>query len=194
MQAPILNMFDIDRWYIGNREAQPHPARPGEYLTAVLGGTLLPLPKKIPANHTPRLSADGSAWEVQEDHFGREGWLDGEPYTIKTHGLPPEGWSAEKPAPAPPTPEEQLAMFTAAIQGHLDSFAQTRNYDGIMSAATYATSTVEKFRAEGQYAVEARDATWAAAYAILDAVMSGVREMPKIEDVLAELPPLAWPE
>ncbi|GKG92470.1 hypothetical protein CE91St38_04780 [Desulfovibrionaceae bacterium] len=76
----------------------------------------------------------------------------------------------------------------------MDQFAQTRNYDGIMSAATYATSTVPKFHAEGQYAVEARDLTWAKGYAILDDVLSGVRPMPTIEEVIAELPPLAWPE
>lgn len=97
-----------------------------------------------------------------------------------------------------PTPEEQqaalLAAFTNAIQAHLDTFARTRNYDGILSAATYATSTVPKFAAEGQYAVEARDATWAASYVILDDVQSGRRPMPTPEEVISELPVLAWPE
>lgn len=63
-----------------------------------------------------------------------------------------------------------------------------------MSAATYATSTVSKFRAEGQYAVEARDLTWAKAYEIMDAVMSGARPMPTLEEVIAELPGLEWPD
>jgi len=53
--------------------------------------------------------------------------------------------------------EQVIAQYTAAVQSHLDAFAQTRNYDGILSAATYATSTVPKFQVEGQYAVEARD-------------------------------------
>jgi hypothetical protein len=100
-------------------------------------------------------------------------------------------------APTPPTPEEALeaqkAAFTAAIQQRLDDFARTRGYDGILSAATYATSTVPKFAAEGQYAVEARDATWADAWVILDAVLSGQRPMPTLEEVFAELPALAWP-
>ena len=97
------------------------------------------------------------------------------------------------PEPYVPMPEEQLAAFTAAIQAHLDDFARTRKYDGILSAATYATSTVGKFRAEGQYAVEARDATWATGYAIMDDVLAGARPMPSLAEVLAELPPLAWP-
>ena len=98
----------------------------------------------------------------------------------------------------PPSPEEALAAtqkaFTDAIQKRLDDFAQTKNYDGILSAATYATSTNAVFRAEGQYAVEARDATWAAGYAIMGAVLSGQRPIPTLEDVFAELPALAWPE
>ena len=107
-------------------------------------------------------------------------------------------WLAEKArleeeANRPPTPEEQLEALTLAIQAHLDAFARTRNYDGIMSAATYATSTVEKFRAEGQYAVEARDLTWAKGYEIMGAVMSGARPMPTLDEVIAELPALAWP-
>ena len=121
-------------------------------------------------------------------------------WTEKPQGyFTPAEWEAAHPAPPPPpppplTPEEQQAAFTAAIQAHLDTFARTRNYDGILSAATYATSTMPKFQAEGQYAVEARDATWAKAYAILGEVMSGVRPMPTLEEVIAELPALSWPE
>lgn len=128
-------------------------------------------------------------WEQVENHRGESGCVNGKPYTIKEYGPYPDGWSTTPP----PTIEEQQAAFTAAIQSHLDQFAQTRNYDSIMSAATYATSTVPKFQAEGQYAVEARDATWAKGYAILDEVLSGQRPMPTIEEVIAELPPLEWP-
>lgn len=93
-----------------------------------------------------------------------------------------------------PAFEELHAQYTEAVQMYLDDFARTRNFDNILSAATYATSTVPKFRAEGQYAVEARDLTWAKGYEILDEVMSGQRPMPDLDDVLAELPILAWPE
>ncbi len=86
------------------------------------------------------------------------------------------------------------AEFTAAIQNRLDAFAKTRNYDNILSAATYVTSTVPKFAAEGQYAVESRDATWAKSYEIMGAVLAGTRPMPTLEEVLRELPALAWPD
>ena len=96
--------------------------------------------------------------------------------------------------PPPPTTEQIIAQYTAGVQQHLDSFARTRNYDSIMSAATYATSTVPKFKAEGQYAVEARDATWAKCYEVLAEVEAGTRPMPTLDELLAELPALVWPQ
>lgn len=91
--------------------------------------------------------------------------------------------------------EGKQAEFTAAIQKRLDDFARTRNYDNALSAATYATSTNQKFAAEGQYIVEVRDATWAAGYAILEDVLAGNRPIPEsIEDFEDELPQLEWPK
>jgi hypothetical protein len=52
---------------------------------------------------------------------------------------------------------------------------------------------VPKFKAEGQYAVEARDATWAKCYEVLAAVEAGTRPMPTLDELLAELPVLSWP-
>ena len=76
----------------------------------------------------------------------------------------------------------------------LDDFARTRNYDNILSACTYATSTVAKFCAEGQYCVDARDATWNACYVILADVQAGTRPMPTLEQIMSELPVLEWPQ
>lgn len=86
------------------------------------------------------------------------------------------------------------ASIVAATQARLDDFARTRGYDGILSACTYATSTVTKFQAEAQYCVQARDATWAKLYEMLAEVQAGTRPMPSgFEDIEAELPPLNWP-
>lgn len=105
-----------------------------------------------------------------------------------------------------PLPAEEVAANQAAAaqalqqsivdatQRRLDEFARTRNYDGILSACTYATSAVPKFAAEGQYAVQARDATWAALYAFMADVQAGAQPVPSgFEDVEPLLPPLAWP-
>lgn len=105
-------------------------------------------------------------------------------------------WLADGGAPLPPEqppPEEVIAAVTQAVQQRLDEFARTRNYDGILSVCTYATSAVPKFASEGQYAVQARDATWATCYQLMADVQQGQRPMPTIEQVLAELPELEWP-
>lgn len=79
-------------------------------------------------------------------------------------------------------------------QKRLDDFAKTRNYDGILSACTYATSSVAKFQTEGQYCVNSRDATWAKLYSMLKEVEAGTRPKPSgYADIEAELPELLWP-
>lgn len=98
------------------------------------------------------------------------------------------------------TPEELQAValelkgdIVAQTQQRLDDFAHTRNYDGILSACTYATSTVPKFQQEGQYCVTARDQTWAVLYQIMAEVEAGTREMPSdFAEIEPQLPVLAW--
>lgn len=98
------------------------------------------------------------------------------------------------------TPEEvqaeaQAALqaeFTSAIQERLDSFAQTRGYDNIMSACSYFGSGNPRFKAEADRAIALRDATWAKCYEILDDVQSGKRPIPTPEELFAELPALEW--
>jgi hypothetical protein len=98
------------------------------------------------------------------------------------------------PEPAPLTPEQLQQNFAALIQQRLDDFARSRYYDNILSACTYATSAVPKFKTEGQACVNLRDATWAAAYDILTKVQAGKRPMPSsIADIEADLPDTVWP-
>jgi hypothetical protein len=87
------------------------------------------------------------------------------------------------------------ADVISQTQNRLDEFAQTRGYDGILSACTYADDPVQKFAAEGQYCVAARGATWSKLYEILGEVESGSRPVPSsYADIENELPELAWPE
>ena len=56
-----------------------------------------------------------------------------------------------------------------------------------------ATSTNAKFQAEGQYGVEARDATWAKLYEIMAEVKAGTRPMTAgYNEIEPELPALEW--
>jgi len=97
--------------------------------------------------------------------------------------------------PPPPKPVEEIqAEVVAGTQARLDAFACTRNYDGILSACTYATSGVTQFSVEGQYCVTARDVTWAALYTLMAEVQAGTRPMPSgYADVEPLLPALVWP-
>lgn len=103
--------------------------------------------------------------------------------------------SGNTPEPAdPPTVGQIIADITTATQARLDSFARTRNYDGILSACTYATSAHPQFAAEGQYCVTARDATWSALYVVMAEVEAGTRPMPTgYQDIEPDLPALVWP-
>jgi hypothetical protein len=86
-----------------------------------------------------------------------------------------------------------VAEYTAAIQAMLDTKARERNYDGILSACTYATSTVPRFQAEGQACVAWRDAVWSTAYDLMAQVEAGQLAQPTLAGLLALLPPMAWP-
>lgn len=95
---------------------------------------------------------------------------------------------------SPKTPEQLQQSIIYEVQQRLDNFAKTRNYDGILSACTYASSTILKFASEGQYCVDVRDATWAKLYEVLDEVKTGALPMPEsFADVEPMLPVLAWP-
>ena len=93
-----------------------------------------------------------------------------------------------------PQPPSIQTIITVAAQARLDDFAKTRNYDSILSACTYATSTIPKFFAEGQYCVAQRDATWSTMYQIMAEVEAGTRPMPaSYADIELDLPALVWP-
>jgi hypothetical protein len=108
----------------------------------------------------------------------------------EVYALPAEEAAANQASAA----QSLQQSIVDATQRRLDDFACTRNYDGILSACTYSTSTVPKFATEGQYAVEARDATWAKLYSILDEVNAGTRPITSgFSAIESELPVLVWP-
>lgn len=112
---------------------------------------------------------------------------------IATRAVVP--WSAEEIAAHKAEEAQRIrSEIMDGVQRYLDDFAQTKTYDGILSACTYATSTVPRFATEGQYCVQARDACWAAVASIEADVLAGNRPAPSgFEDIRAELPALSWP-
>lgn len=90
------------------------------------------------------------------------------------------------------TPEGVQREVTLRVQSILDTFARTKGYDSIISAASYVTSAVPQFAAEAARAVLMRDAMWAACYAIMTAVVEGTRTLPTVDVIMAELPVPTW--
>lgn len=107
-----------------------------------------------------------------------------------------DDWDGEKfiridsAPPAPPA----VPDYVTAVQMMLDTKARERLYDNILSACTYATSTRPKFQAEGQACVAWRDAVWSRCYELMADVDSGALTQPTIEELLAMLPTMEWPE
>lgn len=96
------------------------------------------------------------------------------------------------PPPAQPTSEQILKVLINSVQIHLDTIAKTRNYDGILSACSYATSTDPVFSAEGQACVVFRDSVWRTCYDIMADVNNGIRPIPTPQELISELPTIQW--
>jgi len=92
------------------------------------------------------------------------------------------------------TDAEVKGIIISAIQEKLDAFAKSRDYDNIMSVCSYANSTVPQWAAEGQYCVQMRDTYWLIAEQFLNNYLSGIISRPSMEEVIAALPELVWPE
>ena len=75
------------------------------------------------------------------------------------------------------------------IQRLLDTTAQSKKYDSMLSLSTYVNSVVPKYRAEAQAGLTWRDLCWSKCYEILD---SGI-EITHIDQVLSQLPSIVWP-
>lgn len=83
--------------------------------------------------------------------------------------------------------------YTAAIKAHLDATANHGQYDGIQTAITYRDDPNPRYAAEGLALFNWRSAVWTYATAELDRVTTGQREIPTVEEFIAELPAFDWP-
>lgn len=104
-------------------------------------------------------------------------------------------WLAEGNTPDPidpPTLDEIRRGITNAIQAHLDTTAQGKGYDNIVSACSYA-GYENVFQAEAVAFGQWRAAVWAYCYVELEKVLKGERPMPTIEEIISELPALVLP-
>jgi hypothetical protein len=92
-------------------------------------------------------------------------------------------------APPPPTLAQVFAQAEVAVQTMLDDFAKTWQYESILSAASYAYSTVPKFKAEALALVAWRDAVWSTCYVEMAAIQGGTQAMPSsVQVFVSSLP------
>ena len=85
------------------------------------------------------------------------------------------------------------AMFSSAIQTHLDDTASQRRYDSIHTAISYRDDANPLFALEAAALFAWRSAVWTYSTAELDKVMAGERDIPTVDAFLAELPEIVWP-
>lgn len=97
------------------------------------------------------------------------------------------------PCDPPPRPAPTEADYAAAIQALLDATARERQYDSMLTAATYIGDPNPQFAAEAAALIGWRSEVWTYATAQLAAVVAGERAAPAVADLLAELPAFAWP-
>lgn len=73
-------------------------------------------PPQMQNGYIPRFS--GGKWELVENHRGKQGYLNGQPHTIKEYGPLPDGWSTDPP---PLTIFEQVQAVQARYQSVLNT-------------------------------------------------------------------------
>ena len=95
--------------------------------------------------------------------------------------------------PAPPSIEERIAVFDAALVAHLDATARERRYDNRITCAMRA-GYPGPFQAEGIAFAAWMDQCNALAYTLLAEVVAGTRPMPESPQALIDLmPAMEWP-
>ena len=98
-----------------------------------------------------------------------------------------------------PIPPEEIAAATKkavadAVQRHLDTVVAERSYSSAAAAVSYVGDPNPQWDAEARAVLAWRSAVWTACFVALDDVLAGRREPLTPDEMVAELPPLVWPE
>ena len=104
---------------------------------------------------------------------------------LLVNGIWTQQWNAPATLPADVAASNQqiqqtqiIASYESAVQSMLDAFAQSWQYESILSAASYSASTVTKFQHEANVLIAWRDQVWSACYTSMVAIQGGTMAMP----------------
>ena len=94
------------------------------------------------------------------------------------------------------TAEQQKAKIKKtllkAVDDYMDKTVRERGYDNIAKCVTYAGDEDPIFNREGTAAKKWRSKVYRKCYSILAEVEAGEREIPTVEELIAELPVIEW--
>ena len=94
--------------------------------------------------------------------------------------------------PEQPTVEEIIQEIKDRVQRLIDDTAKQKDYDNGISLATYAVSTVDRFKKDALPFVKWRDTLWDTCYLYLDLYKAGKHEFTTVSDFLSLLPTFNW--
>jgi hypothetical protein len=115
-------------------------------------------------------------------------------------GMPQDGLDLEE---IPDDATEILAFFNpplaipdyqSAVQSHVDQMARSQQFNDGVTLASYKDSTNALWAAQAAAFIAWRDQVWAYSYEQLAAVQAAIRPQPSIQELIAELPAISWPE
>lgn len=92
--------------------------------------------------------------------------------------------------------KKKINNFTNVVQTHLETKANAKGYESILSACSYASGT-NHFQSEGRAFVAWRGDIWAYCYQVLSDVKAGIRTEPTTSELIIELDtqvPLVLPQ
>lgn len=90
-------------------------------------------------------------------------------------------------------PDDTARRYDEKLMEHFDATAQQRRYENRVTCALRA-GFPGPFQADGLAFAQWMDACNVHGYQLIEDVKSGKRTLPTVDEFIAELPPMEWPE
>lgn len=81
-----------------------------------------------------------------------------------------------------------LDLLKRMISDYINGVAVSMDYDSKESLASYATSKVPRFQRDATMFIEWRDTVWEYCFTVQNDVIAGIRPLPSLDGLIAELP------